>query len=406
MMSSKHSFWAWLNERLPVSKFLNASVLEYYAPKNFNFWYFFGSLALLVFVMQIFSGIFLLMHYHSDANQAFDSVQAIMYDVKWGWLVRYMHTTGASMFFLVIYFHIARAFLYGSFRKPRELLWIFGWIIYIMLMAEAYFGYVLPFGNMSYWGGEVIMAIVGSIPLVGDWLVSIVRGGASINGTTLTHFMTFHVVLIPLLLIVIVVLHLVALHTVGSNNPDGIEISKKLDASGKPLDGIPFHPYYTVKDIYGVGVFLTVFAAIILFAPTLNGLIIEHDNYIPANFLQTPADVTPAWYLAPYYAILRSIPDKGLGILMLAAAIMLPFFLPWLDRCSAKSIRYRPVYFSMLILLAISILVLGWIGLQPANPALLPPARVALAVYIGFFIILPITSRFEPVRPVPDRVRS
>ncbi len=405
-MSSKRSFWGWINERLPVSGFLKASMTEYYAPKNFNFWYFFGSLALLVLVLQILSGIFLLVHYYSDANQAFDSVQGIMFDVKWGWLVRYIHTTGASMFFLVIYLHISRAYLYGSFRKPRELLWIFGWIIYIVLMAEAYFGYVLPFGNMSYWGGEVITAIIGAIPVIGDWLVSIVRGGPALGGATLTRFMAFHVALIPLLLIIIVVFHLVALHTVGSNNPDGIEISEKLDANGRPLDGIPFHPYYTVKDIYGVGVFLTLFAIIILLAPTFNGLFIEYDNYIPANPLQTPPDVTPAWYLSPYYAILRSIPNKGLGILLLGASIIFPFFLPWLDRCPVKSARYRPVYFIMLIALAISLLVLGWIGLQPATPALLPYARVALAVYFGFFIFLPIISKFEPVRPVPDRVRS
>ncbi|HED18874.1 MAG TPA: cytochrome bc complex cytochrome b subunit, partial [Gammaproteobacteria bacterium] len=323
-MSSKGGFWVWINERLPVSGFLKASMTEYYAPKNFNFWYFFGSLALLVLVMQIFSGIFLLVHYYSGADQAFDSVQGIMFDVEWGWLVRYMHTTGATLFFLVIYLHISRAFLYGSYRKPRELLWIFGWVIYIILMAEAYFGYVLPFGNMSYWGGEVITSIIGSIPGIGDWLVSIVRGGPALGGATLTRFMAWHVAFIPLLLIVIVVLHLVALHTVGSNNPDGIEISKKLDADGRPLDGIPFHPYYTVKDIYGVGVFLTLFAVIVLFAPTLHGLIIESDNYIPANYLQTPSDVTPAWYLSPYYAILRAIPDKGLGILMLGVSIILP----------------------------------------------------------------------------------
>lgn len=405
-MSSNRGFWVWINERLPISGFLKASVTEYYAPKNFNFWYFFGSLALLVLVLQIFSGIFLLSHYYSDANRAFDSVQSIMFDVKWGWLVRYIHTTGASMFFLVIYLHISRGYMYGSFRKPREVLWILGWIIYIVLMAEAYFGYVLPFGNMSYWGGEVITAIIGSIPVVGDWLVSIVRGGPGLGGATLTRFMAWHVVLIPLLLIVVVVVHLVALHKVGSNNPDGIEISKKLDAHGRPLDGIPFHPYYTVKDIYGVGVFLTIFAIIILFAPTFHGLILEYDNYIPANPLQTPHDVTPAWYLSPYYAILRSIPSKGLGILMLGASIILPFFLPWLDRCPAKSVRYRPVYFVMLLALAASLLVLGWIGMQPASPALLPPARIALGVYIGFFVLLPITSRFEPVRPVPDRVRS
>jgi len=405
-MSNNRSFWAWINERLPVSGFLKASMTEYYAPKNFNFWYFFGSLALLVLVMQIFSGIFLLVHYSSGTNQAFDSVQSIMFDVKWGWLIRYIHTVGASMFFLVIYLHIFRAYLYGSFRKPRELLWIFGWIIYIVLMAESYFGYVLPFGNMSYWGGEVITSIVSSIPGVGDWLVSIVRGGPGLGGATLGHFLAFHAVLIPFLLIGIVVFHLVALHKVGSNNPDGIEISKKLNTHGRPLDGIPFHPYYTVKDIFGVGVFLTIFAMIILFAPTLHGLIMEYNNYIPANPLKTPPDVTPAWYLSPYYAVLRSIPEKELGILALAASIMVPFFLPWLDRCPAKSVRYRPVYFVMLMMLVISILALGWIGMQPANPALLPPARIALGVYFGFFILLPIVSRFEPVRPVPDRVRS
>ncbi len=397
---------AWVDRRFPLSRLIRESMTEYYAPKNFNFWYFFGSLALLVFAIQVITGIFLLAHYQPSASKAFDSIQTIMFDVKWGWLIRYIHTTGASFFFIVIYLHMLRGYLYGSYRKPRELLWIVGFVIYVCLMAEAYFGYVLPYGNMSYWGGEVITSIVGAIPYAGPWLASLARGGFGIGTATLNRFMAFHAVLLPALLGLLVLMHLLALHETGSNNPDGIEIRDRLGADGKPLDGIPFHPYYTVKDIFGVGVFLIVFSLVVFYAPTLHGLFIETYNYIPANPLQTPPDVTPAWYLAPYYAMLRAIPNKQLGILVLFLAIVAPFFLPWLDRNpKAKSVRYRPVYLAMVLILVACLLVLGWIGMQPASPALLPPARLCLALYVLFFVSLPFVSRFEPTRPVPERLR-
>jgi len=397
---------AWVDRRFPLTKLVKESMTEYYAPKNFNFWYFFGSLALLVFVIQVVTGIFLLAHYQPSASKAFGSIQGIMYDVKWGWLIRYIHTTGASFFFIVIYLHMLRGYLYGSFRKPRELLWIIGFVIYICLMAEAYFGYVLPYGNMSYWGGQVITSIVGAIPYIGTWLAELARGSFGIGTPTLNRFMAFHAVLVPGLLAVLVLLHVVALHETGSNNPDGIEIRDHLGPDGKPLDGIPFHPYYTVKDVFGVGVFLIVFSLVVLYAPTMHGLFIETYNYIPANPLQTPPDVTPAWYLAPYYAMLRAIPNKELGILTLFLAVVAPFFLPWLDRNpKAKSVRYRPVYLVMVVVLVVSMLVLGWIGMQPASPKLLPPARFFLVLYFGFFVLLPFISRIEPTKPVPDRVR-
>jgi ubiquinol-cytochrome c reductase cytochrome b subunit len=398
---------AWLDARFPFRALVRVTMTEYYAPKNFNFWYYFGSLALLVLVIQIVSGIFLLAHYQPSADGAFASVETIMYDVKWGWLVRYLHTTGANLFFVVIYLHMLRALLYGSFKRPRELVWLIGFAIYICLMAEAYFGYVLPFGNMSYWGGQVITSIVGAIPWIGGWLVEIVRGGFGIGTATLNRFMAFHVVLVPALLALLVVAHILALHETGSNNPDGIEVPHSRDDTGNPpADGIPFHPYYTVKDTFGVGVFLIVFALIVLYAPTLHGLFIEPYNHIPANPLQTPPDITPAWYLAPFYAMLRAIPNKLAGIAVLAAAILLPFILPWLDRNPVKSSRYRPVYFGMVVVLAASFAVLGWIGMQPASPALLLPARVCLGLYLLFFALLPLVSMIEPIRRVPERVRT
>ncbi len=394
----------WINDRLPFRELAREHLTEYYAPKNFNIWYVFGSLALLVLVIQIVSGYFLLIHYQPNEDAAFDSVQTIMFDVKWGWVLRYTHTTGASMFFIVVYLHMFRGLMYGSYRKPRELLWIIGFIIYLTLMAEAYLGYVLPFGNMSFWGGKVITSIIEAVPYVGDWLGSLARGGFGIGTPTLNRFMGMHVVLVPLVLIALVAVHVLALHKVGSNNPDGIEIKEHPGPDGKPLDGIPFHPFYTVKDIFGTCVFLTVFCAIVLYAPTMNGLFIELANYTPANPLKTPPDITPAWYLAPFYAMLRSVPNKLGGIGALALAVILPFFLPWLDRNPVKSVRYRPVYLGMLVVLVISVFVLGWIGMQPASPALLLPGRIFLGLYLLFFLTLPVVSHFEPTKQVPQRV--
>ncbi|MDA8094067.1 MAG: cytochrome bc complex cytochrome b subunit [Betaproteobacteria bacterium] len=397
---------AWVDRRFPFSVLVRTSMTEYYAPKNFNFWYFFGSLALLVFATQIISGILLLAHYQPSAKAAFNSVQSIMYDVKWGWLVRYIHTTGASLFFVVIYLHMLRGYLYGSFKRPRELLWLIGVALYVCLMGEAYFGYVLPFGNMSYWGGQVITSIIAAIPYVGGWLASVLRGSFGVGTPTLTRFVAFHAVLLPALLAVLILTHLLALHEVGSNNPDGVEIREHLDARGQPVDGIPFHPYYTVKDMFGVGVFLVVFCAIVFYAPTFHGLFIETYNFSPANPLKTPPEITPAWYLAPYYAMLRAVPNKAVGIGILFAAIIAPFLLPWLDHNPVKSSRYRPVYRWMVIVFVLTLVALGWIGMQPAIPALLPPARILLALYFLFFLSLPIVSRLEPTRPVPERISA
>lgn len=395
----------WFNDRLPFRELAREHLSEYYAPKNFNVWYVFGSLALLVLIIQIVSGYFLLIHFQPNESAAFDSVQTIMYDVKWGWLLRYMHTTGASMFFIVVYLHMFRGLLYGSYKRPRELLWIVGFVIYLTLMAEAYLGYVLPYGNMSFWGAKVITSIIEAVPAIGPWLAELARGSYGIGTATLNRFMGMHVMLVPLVLIALVAVHILALHKVGSNNPDGIEIKEHKGPDGIPLDGIPFHPYYTVKDLFWACAFLTVFWAVILYAPTMHGLFIELANYAPANPLQTPPDITPAWYLAPFYAILRSIPNKLGGIGALALAVMLPFLLPWLDRSPVKSVRYRPIYFGMLLVLAVAVGVLGWIGMQPATPGLLLPGRIFVIVYFLFFFALPVVSRLEPLRaPLPQRV--
>jgi len=401
-----NGIFKWINDRFPFREMAREHLTEYYAPKNFNIWYIFGSLALVVLAIQIVSGIFLLIHYQPNDKSAFDSIQTIMYDVNWGWLLRYAHTTGASMFFIVIYLHMLRGLMYGSFKAPRELLWMIGFAIYLVLMAEAYLGYVLPYGDMSYWGAKVITSIIEAIPFVGDWLTSLVRGGFGIGTETLNRFMAYHVVLVPLILIALVVAHVLALHQVGSNNPDGIEIKAHRGPDGRPLDGIPFHPYYTVKDVFGMGVFLVLFCAVMFYAPTFNSLFIEHANYTPANPLKTPPDITPAWYLSPFYAMLRSVPDKLGGIVVLAVAVVLPFFLPWLDRNPVKSIRYRPVYFAMVVVLGIAVIILGWIGMEPATPALLLPGRICLGLYLLFFLSLPVVSRIEPTRNVPERVTS
>ena len=302
-------FIAWIDERLPVSNFVKNHLSEYYAPKNFNFFYFFGSLALFVFIMQIITGIFLTINYKPDAASAFASVEYIMRDVEWGWLIRYMHSTGASFFFIIIYLHMLRALMYGSYKKPRELLWLFGMFIFVLLMAEAFMGYLLPWGQMSYWGAQVIISLFGAIPFIGESLALWIRGDYVISDATLNRFFAFHVIALPLLLFAVIYLHIAALHTVGSNNPDGVEIKQNKDKDGKPVDGIPFHPYYTVKDYFGLGVFLIIYAALVFFAPNFLG---HPDNYIPANPLVTPAHIVPEWYLLPFYAILRSVPDLSL----------------------------------------------------------------------------------------------
>jgi len=401
----KKGLWAWLNKRLPVDEFMTTQLTGYYAPKNFNIWYFFGSLALFVLVMQLVTGIFLTMFYKPGELTSFDSVEYIMREVDFGWLIRYLHSTGASAFFIVVYLHMFRAFLYGSYRAPRELLWLIGMLVYLALMAEAFMGYVLPWGNMSFWGAQVIVNLFGTIPGIGTPLVEWIRGDYGIADATLNRFFALHVVALPLALLLLVMLHLVALHQTGSNNPDGIEIKEKVGPDGKPLDGIPFHPYYTVKDLVGVGVFLLLFALVVFFKPTLGGLFLEAPNFEPANPMSTPEHIAPVWYFTPYYAMLRAVPDQRMGALLMLLAVVSFLFLPWLDRSPVKSMRYRGwISRTALALFAVSFVALGYLGLQPAEGLYVVLARIFAAIYFAFFLLMPFYSRIDAVKPVPDRV--
>ena len=408
----------WVDERFPATKVWEEHVSKYYTPKNFNFWYYFGSLLMLVMVLQIVTGIVLTMHYKPDADLAFASVEYIMRDVPAGWFIRYLHSVGASMLFLAIYLHMFRAMLYGSYKGPRELIWILGMILYIAMMAEAFFGYLLPWGNMSYWGAQVIISLFGAIPVVGEGLAEWIRGDFVVSDATLNRFFAFHVILLPLLLALLVYLHIVALHKTGSNNPDGVEIKKQKDDKGVPLDGIPFHPYYTVKDIFGAAVFMAIFLAIVFFAPELSGWFLEKDNFEPANILQTPPDIVPLWYLTPYYSILRAVTFEWLpggaklwGVMAMGLAIVLFFFLPWLARSKVKSIRYRGwMYKFMLGLFAVTFVVLGYLGTK--NPGHIDLiwfknvvwAQIGMVIYFAFFLLMPIYTRLDRTKPEPDRL--
>jgi ubiquinol-cytochrome c reductase cytochrome b subunit len=395
----------WIDQRLPVTAFWNATMTGYMAPKNFNFWYYMGSLALLVLVIQILSGIFLTMHYKPSADQAFASVEYIMRDVEWGWLIRYMHSTGASFFFILVYLHMFRSFLYGSHRAPRELVWVFGMLIYLALMAEAFMGYVLPWGQMSYWGAQVIINLFGAIPSIGEPLTEWIRGDYFISDATLNRFFALHVIALPLALLGLVLMHLVALRENGSNNPDGIEIKANKDENGIPRDGIPFHPYYTIKDIFGVAMFLMLFAFIIFFWPEAGGLFLEHDNFLPADPLVTPTHIKPVWYFTPYYAILKAVPDKLMGVILMFAAVGILFLLPWLDRSPVKSIRYKGLWYKvMLTLFAIAFVRLGMLGMSEGTAAQTIEMRIWTFVYFAFFILLYFLSPRASTKPVPDRV--
>jgi ubiquinol-cytochrome c reductase cytochrome b subunit len=442
----------WVDNRFPLTKLWNEHVGEYYAPKNFNFWYFFGSLALLVLVIQIVTGIFLVMHYKPDAALAFASVEYIMRDVPGGWIIRYMHSTGASAFFVVVYLHMFRGLLYGSYRKPRELVWVFGCAIFLCLMAEAFFGYLLPWGQMSYWGAQVIVNLFAAIPFIGPDLALLIRGDFVVSDATLNRFFAFHVIAIPLVLLGLVAAHIIALHEVGSNNPDGVEIKKHKDANGKPLDGIPFHPYYTVHDIMGVSVFLLIFTAIIFFAPEMGGYFLEFNNFIPADPLKTPAHIAPVWYFTPFYSMLRATTDqmvyvlvavtllgaalavmknvvegmfKGVvivgaliacallltfeakfwGVVVMGASTMILFGLPWLDRSPAKSIRYRPDWHKILYgIFVINFVVLGYLGIQPPSVIGERVSQIGTLFYFGFFLLMPWWSTIGEFKQVPDRV--
>jgi len=446
----------WLRNRFPTAfDAYRVHMSEYYAPKNFNFWYFFGSLALLVLVIQIVTGIFLVMHYKPDAQLAFGSVEYIMRDVPWGWLIRYMHSTGASAFFIVVYLHMFKSMIYGGYRKPRELVWIFGCTIFLMLMAEAFFGYLLPWGQMSYWGAQVIVNLFSAIPFVGPDLALLIRGDYVVSDATLNRFFSFHVIAIPLVLIGLVVAHLFSLHDVGSNNPDGIDIKAKdypKDARGISVDAVPFHPYYSVHDMVGVSVFLMVFSAIIFFAPELGGYFLEYNNFIPADALKTPQHIAPVWYFTPFYSMLRATTDfmvdvfcvivalaaafavfrgrqslvakavtvvvaivailllksldaKFWGVLIMGGAVIILFFLPWLDKSPVRSIRYRPGWHKWVYgVFVVFFLVLGYLGIQPPSPTGTLIAQIGTIYYFGFFLLMPWWSRLGAFKPVPARI--
>jgi ubiquinol-cytochrome c reductase cytochrome b subunit len=399
----------WFDQRFPLLKVWNEHLAQYYAPKNFNFWYFFGSLAMMVLVIQILTGIFLTMNYKPDAELAFASVEYIMRDVEWGWLIRYMHSTGASLFFVVIYMHMFRGLMYGSYRKPRELIWVFGMVLYLALMAEAFMGYLLPWGQMSYWGAQVIISLFGAIPVVGEDLSLWIRGDFVIADATLNRFFAFHVIAVPLILVILVFLHIVALHAVGSNNPEGIEIKEGPKGNRwsdtAPADGIPFHPYYSVKDIVGVVVFLMIFSAIMFFAPEMGGWFLEKDNFIPADPLKTPEHIVPLWYFTAFYAILRAVPDKFMGVMAMFGAIIMLFLLPWLDRSPVKSIRYKGIISKMaLAIFVVTFVALSWLGTQPATPTATMFARIFSVLYFAFFLLMPFYSKMDRTKPVPDRL--
>lgn len=442
----------WVDNRFPASKLYKEHLSEYYAPKNFNWWYIFGSMALLVLVIQIVTGIFLVMHYKPDAALAFASVEYIMRDVPWGWLIRYMHSTGASAFFVVVYLHMFRGLIYGSYRKPRELVWIFGCGIFLCLMAEAFMGYLLPWGQMSYWGAQVIVNLFAAVPFVGPDLALLIRGDYVVSDATLNRFFSFHVIAVPLVLLGLVVAHIIALHEVGSNNPDGVEIKAKKGADGRPLDGIPFHPYYTVHDIFGVGLFLMVFTAIVFFSPELGGYFLEYNNFIPADPLKTPAHIAPVWYFTPFYSMLRATTDvmvnvlcviiglgavlavlkgsfggkakaaallvalvaigllkifdaKFWGVVVMGGAVVILFFLPWLDHSPVKSIRYRPYWHKYLYgVFVVVFLVLGYLGIKPPSDIGTLVSQVGTLFYFGFFLLMPWWSKLGTPKPVPERV--
>jgi ubiquinol-cytochrome c reductase cytochrome b subunit len=395
----------WIDDRFPMTKLLKEHATEYYASKNFNFWYGFGVLATVVLVMQLVTGIFLTMNYKPSSAEAFASVEYIMRDVDWGWLIRYLHSTGASAFFIVVYLHMFRGLLYGSYKKPRELVWLIGMFIYFCLMAEAFFGYLLPWGNMSYWGAQVIVSLFGALPMVGEGLAEWIRGDYYISDITLNRFFAFHVIAVPLALLILVVVHIMALHEVGSNNPDGIEIKDYKDANGKPIDGVAFHPYHTSKDLVIIGVFFIVFAAAVFFAPEMGGYFLEHANFDPANPLQTPEHIAPVWYFTPFYAILRAVPDKLLGVALMGSAVLLLLFLPWLDRCTVKSIRYRGgIYKLALAVFAVSFVALGYLGMQQPTGVYTTLSRIFTTTYFAFFLLMPFYTTWEKTKTVPTRV--
>lgn len=442
---------AWVDSRFPLTSTIEAHLTKYYAPKNLNFFYIFGALAILVLALQIITGIFLAMHYKPDAEKAFESVEYIMREVPWGWLVRYMHSTGASMFFVVVYMHMFRGLIYGSYRKPRELVWVFGCAIFLCLMAEAFMGYLLPWGQMSYWGAQVIVNLFAAIPLVGPDLSLWIRGDYVVGDATLNRFFSFHVIALPLVLIGLVAAHIVALHEVGSNNPDGVEIKETVDEKGIPLDGIPFHPYYTVHDVMSVGIFLMIFAFIVFFAPEMNGYFLEFNNFIPADPLKTPLHIAPVWYFTPFYSMLRAVTSEFLipmwlfaavlfgllirqtkdkkqqikyagillvlaatfylldakfwGVMVMGGSVVIFFFLPWLDNSPVKSIRYRPQFHKYIYgVFVVTFVILGYLGIQAPSAVGEKVSQIGTLIYFGFFLAMPWWSKMGEFKQVPKRV--
>jgi ubiquinol-cytochrome c reductase cytochrome b subunit len=442
---------AWVDSRFPLTSTIEAHLTKYYAPKNLNFFYIFGALAILVLALQIITGIFLVMHYKPDAEKAFESVEYIMREVPWGWLVRYMHSTGASMFFVVVYMHMFRGLIYGSYRKPRELVWVFGCAIFLCLMAEAFMGYLLPWGQMSYWGAQVIVNLFAAIPLVGPDLSLWIRGDYVVGDATLNRFFSFHVIALPLVLIGLVAAHIVALHEVGSNNPDGVEIKETLDEKGIPLDGIPFHPFYTVHDVMSIGIFLMIFAFIVFFAPEMNGYFLEFNNFIPADPLKTPPHIAPVWYFTPFYSMLRAVTSEFLipmwifaavlfgllirqtkekkqqikyagilvvlaatfylldakfwGVMVMGGSVVIFFFLPWLDNSPVKSIRYRPQFHKYIYgVFVVTFVILGYLGIQAPSPVGEKVSQIGTLIYFGFFLAMPWWSKMGEFKQVPKRV--
>jgi len=402
----------WVDERFPLTTLWNDHLGQYYAPKNFNFWYYFGFFALVTLVIQILTGIWLVMNYKPDGATAFASVEYIMRDVEWGWLIRYMHSTGASAFFIVIYLHMFRGIMYGSYKQPRELIWILGMLLYLALMAEAFMGYLLPWGQMSFWGAQVIISLFGAIPMIGETLTEWIRGDYVVSDITLNRFFSLHVIALPFAIAGLVLLHIIALHEVGSNNPDGVEIKKVKGEDGHPVDGIPFHPYYSVKDFAGIIVFLMLFSAVVFFAPEMGGYFLEANNFIPANPMQTPLHIAPVWYFTPYYSILRAntvnfffIDAKLWGVIFMGLGVMAFFFLPWLDRSPVKSIRYRGgLYKTVLGIFVVCFLILGYLGLLPPTENRTLAAQICTVIYFLFFLLMPIYTKLDKTKPVPDRV--
>lgn len=397
----------WIDARFPLLSTWKAHLSDYYVPKNFNFYYYFGSLAMIVLLNQLLTGLWLTMFYTPSATEAFHSIEYLMRDVNYGWLLRYMHSTGASAFFIVIYLHMFRGVLYGSYQNPRELVWLLGVFLFMLLMAEAFFGYLLPWGQMSYWGAQVITSLFGAIPYIGDSVTTWLRGDYNVANATLQRFFALHVIGVPLLLLFLVFLHIVALRKVGSNNPEGIEIKAFKDQRGKPLDGIPFHPYYTVKDFFGIVVFFILFFAVVFFAPEMGGYFLEHANFAPADPLMTPDHIAPVWYMTPFYAMLRAVPDKFFGVVVMLSAILILCLIPWLDRSPVRSMRYKG-FLSKWALFAFvaSFLILGYLGTVSVTPMKQLIARLCTFVYFAYFLLMPLYSRYEQHKTVPERISA